>query len=73
MARQPAEVFPVREYILDELAARSMTVDQMPAMLRRFMQTADPLRQIDAQVLSALFATSSEFWMRLDAADRGAA
>jgi len=73
--RRPAEVFPVGEFIRDELEERGWSQGDLAAVMDRPVKTVNELiggkRRLDpvlADSLGAAFGTSPDFWIRLDAA-----
>lgn len=68
--RKPAEVFDPRDFLDEEMSERGMTETNLPMTVRRWRDSGGPVTPKVAHALSALLATSPEFWINLDAAWR---
>lgn len=73
ISRTPAEVFPVGEFIRDELEARGWTKADLAQLMGRplaaiefIMSDKHKMTPEIASELGRVFGTSSEVWLNLD-------
>jgi hypothetical protein len=69
----PAEYFDPREYLLDELRARGLTVDGCIGTIRRWYHSEDAMSGRVAWCIAVMFqqvpaASGAQLWLNLDAA-----
>ncbi len=68
--RKPAEVFDPRDFLDEEMAAREMAVEDMPAEVQRWMDSDEPMPSMAAYQLGMIFDMSMAYWLNLDEAWR---
>lgn len=75
--RTPAEVFPVADFVREEMTARGWTPDDLARMgnwtrlaLDALLSGTEPLTEQDALNLERCFGSSQQFWLNLELAYR---